>query len=407
MDQGLYDVIIAGAGPAGATTALHLARMGYNIAIVDKESFPRDKVCGDGLTSHVLFEVNKLGLLDEFLELPTKNVIKGVRIVNPSHENLDFVNCFSNHFNNDFIYVFKRSEFDNFLAIKLKKNKNIHFKENFKVADIAYEGESISITNGVKKYSGKVLVGADGATSFTGRKLLQFKPNWKHTILTLQCYFEKLDPIYQNDVIEAYCLHKILPGYIWIFPGVDNTYNIGIGVIADLVKKKNLNLKKVFTEITDKNGILGKRLEGATRISPVRGGIIPFSNCKRNISGKRFLLAGDAASITNPFTGEGIGYGMNCGRIAANHLKDCLQKNDFSASFMKNYDKAVDKKFGKIMRRSVKLQKLVSHVRFINRITHNVAKNKKIKTTIEELLSDPKKYLKLYNPMFYYRIFFG
>ncbi len=407
MNKKLYDVVIAGAGPAGAGTALHLARMGYHVAVVDKAGFPRDKVCGDGLTSHILFEMNELGLLDEFLQLPQKNIIRGVRFYAPSRQHVDFRNCFRNHFNHDFCYIFKRKDFDNFLLEKLKQDTNIIFRERFRVTDIGLAAENVYLANGTEKIYGKVLVGADGAGSLTARKLLNFRHNWKHTFLTMQCYYKNLQPIYDNDVMEAYSMHNFIPGYIWIFPGVENTYNIGLGVNAGIAQKKKLNIKKFFRQVLEEHPLFTQRLKGAERISPLRGGIIPFSKGKRKISGKRFLLVGDAASITNPVTGEGIAYGMNTGRIAAGHLHECLQNNDFSEAAMKGYDIAVAKKFGKIMRRSYDLQKIIMHNKFINRITRNVAKNKKVKKTIEELLSDPKNYLELYNPVFYYRIFIG
>ncbi|MCF8234244.1 MAG: geranylgeranyl reductase family protein [Bacteroidales bacterium] len=407
MQDRLFDAVVVGAGPSGATCALHLEQMGYKVALLDKASFPREKICGDGLTGHVLFELNELGLLDDFLRLEKKNAIVGGRMYAPNGKYVDFRDVLGNQFNNDFCYIMNRGLFDNFLVEKIREKYRIQFVENFKVEEAAIEKDCAIVKGKNAVFKASVLIAADGASSILSRRLLKYKPDRGKMFVTAQAYYRGVEPIYENDMVEAFCAREILPGYLWIFPESDNIFNVGLGVVADVARKKKNNPVKILDELIVKYDFLSKRFAGAEKITNNRGGLIPFDTCKRKISGERFLLLGDAASITNPVTGEGIGYGMNSGRIAAHHLKNCFDSKDFSTAYMKQYDQAVAAKFRKILKRTMYLQKAIRFPGFINRIAGNISKNEKLHGKIERILADRKKYQEIYNPLFYYRIFFG
>lgn len=407
MQHRLFDAVVVGAGPSGATCALHLEHMGYEVVLLDKTSFPREKICGDGLTGHVLFELNKLGLLDDFFALENKNAIVGGRLYAPNGKYVDFRDVLGNQFNNDFCYIMKRGLFDNFLVEKIREKDRIHFVENFKIEEAVIEENWATVKGKKATFKARVLIAADGASSLLSRRLLKYKPDPGKMFVTAQAYYRGVEPIYENDMVEAFCAREILPGYFWIFPESDNIFNVGLGVIADVARKKKINPVKILDELIEKYDFLSKRFAGAEKITNNRGGLIPFDTCTRKISGERFLLLGDAASITNPVTGEGIGYGMNSGRIAAHHLKNCFESKDFSAANMRQYDQAVAVKFRKTLKRTMHLQKIIRFPAFINRIAGNISKNDNLHRKIEQILANRKKYQEIYNPLFYYRIFFG
>ncbi len=408
MSLGLFDVVIAGAGPSGSTCAFHLAKSGCKIALVDKANFPRNKICGDGLTGYTLFELNEMGrnILDEFLSLNKIYPINGVRLYGPDTNYIEFQNVFRNKFTDKFCYVCKRCDFDDFLFRKLKSFDNISFFENFKVQNIETSKNNIKVYNDASSITAKVLVGADGANSMVSRKLLNYKPIWKHNCLAVQCYYENIKPHEKRNTVEVFFLRETLPGYLWIFPGKDNFYNVGMGLIAGDVRTEKTDIKQLFINIINKYSFLQEKFHNAARISKLNTSLIPLGSYKRKMSGERFVITGDAASLTNPFSGEGIAYGMNSGRIAANHIINCLNKNDFSSSMMKQYDKAINKKLRRKLNISYRFQKFAKNPKIINKVIGKVQRNEKLKKTIEMMLKNPSKYKNFFNPVFYYRFIF-
>ncbi|MDP4224572.1 MAG: geranylgeranyl reductase, partial [Bacteroidota bacterium] len=121
----------------------------------------------------------------------------------------------------------------------------------------------------------------------------------------------------------------------------DNVSNVGLGIPSAVVAKKKISLKKLLPAIIENNPILRDRFKNAEMIGETWSYILPLGSRRASISGNRFMLCGDAASLINPASGAGIGQAMQSGRYAGWHAAKCFEINDFSGGFMKSYDNIV------------------------------------------------------------------
>ncbi len=398
MDYLKFDVIIVGAGPSGSSCAINLANTGLKIAVIDKAIFPRDKICGDGLSGDVINVLKKFpyNIFDDFKKLSNKTGSWGIKIVAP---NLKYVNVsFLNHKDKNKIappgYVCKRIDFDNFLFEHLKKYQNITVFENFKVNDVIISDDNVIVKSKNQNIKGKLVVGADGAHSIISKKTANRIIFKKHYVLGLRVYYENVSDMHPDNFIELHFLKELLPGYFWIFPFSDNKVNVGLGMLYDTIIKKKINLKEKLIDIIENHPSISPRFKNARRLNNIQGYDIPLCSKKRNISGNRFLLLGDAASLVDPFTGEGISNAMISGVIAAKHITQCFENNNFSSDFMKQYDYNIYNKLWKELKLKYNVQKILKHSWIFNFIINkktNKNKNNFNIVNYEDIVNIQKK----------------
>ncbi|PLX11272.1 MAG: hypothetical protein C0598_08530, partial [Marinilabiliales bacterium] len=262
------------------------------------------------------------------------------------------------------------------------------------------------VTNGETKINAKAIVGSDGASSIINRTFFKIQKDWRHKHLTVQAYFSNVGQI-KSDTLEIFLNKEIIPGGIWIFPMKGEVCNVGMGMLVKTLRKNNTDIKTLFMDLIYKTKTLGGMFETAELTSDINVRVLPLGQRISKISKERILLLGDAISVVNPITGEGIGQAMNSGRIAALHLDKCLISNDFSKTKMKEYDKSIARKFNSVIRMSYGIQRLISFPFLSNRIANNYNKNLKLRKQIESLINDPANYSKIFDPRLYYRILVG
>ena len=337
-----FDVLICGAGPAGSTCALGLYNSGLKVALIDKTSFPREKICGDAYGGYAYKILNTINPAfgKKLLNINQGVIAKRVKFVSPKGHSIMFKlkGLFTN---------LPRAEFDNFLFDQVKVETNTTIFENTAIISVVVEVDQIIVTTHNNDiFRTKILVGCDGAHSIVQTALTGTRELITEVSPALRGYYKNVKTL-ENDCLEIYLLKEVPKGYFWIFPSTNGLANVGIGADKDLLKKHKVNLRKTFLELISQSPQFKERFSEAELVGEIRGWSIPigYFRSKLPVSGNRILLCGDAAALVDPSTGEGIGPAMSSGRYAAEHIQKAFQKNNFSADFMRGYDRQIHKKY--------------------------------------------------------------
>ncbi len=407
MSEKVFDVVIVGAGPAGSSCAIKLANSGLKVALLDKASFPRDKTCGDALSVDV---VNQLPMLSEnlasaFNKMQDKIASYGVKIFSPDHNHIDIPFIYKGSKSHG--YISTRMSFDNLLFSEAKQTNNVSVYENCTVSVIEVKDNKNIIQTTTGTFEAAIVVGADGAHSIVSKYLGDIKVEKNHYSAGLRVYYENVASFHEENFIELHFFKDILPGYLWIFPLADNKANVGIGMLSSTVSKKKVNLKETLTKLLQTHPHLVDRFKDAKALETIKGYGLPLGSKKRNLSGERFLLTGDAAALIDPFSGEGIANAIRSGRVAADHLIACFKEQNFSAAFNKAYDKEIYRRMWNEFKISRTLQNVVRYPRLFNFVIKKARQSKYLQKFLIEALAEVEKKKKiLYRPAFYFRMLF-
>lgn len=403
-----YDIVIVGAGPAGCACAYQLIGTGLKIAILEKDIFPRDKICGDALSADVANQFYRMDskLAKKFKEFTQKKASSGVRFFAPNHTCLDINFTNSNHLEAGG-FIAKRSDFDHFFFNQVKNAPNIEIYLDCKVGGVENNEDEITLVTNKNVFKSKIAIGADGANSILNKKLTNNRVEKNHYCAGLRQYFENVTGFHPENHIELHFYKDILPGYFWIFPLPNNQANVGLGMLSSELSKQKINLKKKLAEIIENHPNIKDRFKNANPLESVKGFGLPIGSKKRELSGKQFLLLGDAASLIDPFTGEGIGNAIRSGRIAAEHLLKAFKLNQFDADFNKQYDDEVYRKMWKELRISRSLQKLLKYPKIFNFVVKKANKNESVRILLTSMLDDLDLKKELLKPSFYFKLIFN
>ena len=407
MEIKKFDVVIVGAGPAGASCAIRLGNSGLNVALLDKATFPRDKTCGDALSVDVINQLSILSkkLAEDFKSLENKIPSYGVKIFSPGNECIDIPFIYKNAKSCGFISP--RLSFDNFLFQHVKEYPNIHIFENCAVEKITQEESNNVLLTNIGTFECDLVIGADGAHSVISRNIGDIKVDKKHHSAGLRIYYEGVTSFNDENFIELHFFKEILPGYFWIFPLPDNKANVGIGMLSSVIAKDKVDLKKVLQKLITTHPNLKERFKNARPLETPKGYGLPLGSKKRNISGERFLLTGDAAALIDPFSGEGIANAIRSGRVAAEHAIKCFEQKNFSAAFNKGYNKEIYRRMWKEFKISRTLQTIITYPWAFNFVVKKTKQSKYLQQFLIEALANVEKKKKLLTkPAFYYRMLF-
>ncbi len=406
MTEKHFDVVIVGAGPAGSSAAIRLANSGLSVALLDKASFPRDKTCGDALSVDV---INQLPMLSEdlvlqFERLQNKIASYGVKIFSPDHNHVDIPFIHKNKKSCGFISP--RLSFDQLLFEQASSYSNVSVYQNCSISSVDVKNNKAFVYSNLNTFTGSLVIGADGAHSVVAKSLGNIKVEKEHYSAGLRVYYENVAQFHEENFIELHFFKEVLPGYLWIFPLAGNKANVGIGMLSSDVAKKRVNLKEVLTSLLKSHPHLQERFKDARALETIKGFGLPLGSKKRNLSGERFLLAGDAAALIDPFSGEGIANAIRSGRVAADQVLSCFRENNFSAAFNKGYDKEIYRRMWTEFKISRTLQNLIRYPWFFNFVVRKAGQSRYVqKFLIDALANVEKKRKMLWKPAFYYRMF--
>lgn len=346
-----YDVIVVGAGPGGCSTAYNLSRYKYDVLLVDKASFPRDKICGDSILPRSLQVLNRMGLLEK-IEQNNFRKNTGVIMSSPNYNMIrgDIPKVDEMH---DYLYVIPRRIFDNILLDHVK-DTGARTLEGFCVDGLIFEEGRVAGIKGPEglEVRSKVVVGADGVHSKVAQSAGLFRKDSNHEAVCVRAYFDGVEGL--EDYIEIHCDPMVLPGYGWIFPMGGTRANVGLGFLLTHVKKKDKNIRQIFYSFLSENPNVRKKLKNARMIGELKGWPERFGSMAKNCYSDGVLLVGDAACFIDPGSGEGIYYALRSGELAAEVIHKAFSKGDFSKETLREYeskwrqDFSQDFKYGRI-----------------------------------------------------------
>ncbi len=361
------DVLILGGGPAGLACALMLGGSGLRVALVEKESYPREKTCGDALGPDVLNLLQKIPGMgyQQFLDLETRHPVRSMQLYYPpeNHFLLDFRSRFGDR---PAGYVMRRVHFDAFLYKQVAAQENILLVTGEGATATASGTDGFYARVGSKTYAARIGVVATGATSVITRRITGNRTFPASHAYAVRAYFRNVETGGPGDTLSFYFLKQILPGYFWIFPAGNGVYNVGMGLPLKQIRERGIRPKKDFQHWVNGDPVLAPLFRQAEIMGPVLGHPLPYAGINRQLSGDAFLLAGDAAGVVNPLTGEGVANALRTGMMAASHILGCFQSGRFDASFNRQYDELVWQKLGKGLIRGERLQRLASHENLVN-----------------------------------------
>jgi len=407
--------IIIGAGPAGAGTSFFLSKYGIPHIVIEKESFPRDKVCGDACSGKTALVINRANpdwlseiRNDENTFLPSW----GITFVAPNGKALDIP--FTTERTKEKKapgFTIPRLVFDDFLFKKMPSPYCTILQEaSVKSIDITDGKATVQMIdrNGENIISAPVIVGADGDKSIVRRNFLSEHTTPKTSAVGLRAYYEGVSGMHPDNFIELHFLPEMLPGYLWIFPLPGGMTNVGVGIPSEIIRKKKINLRELMLKTVTRNPQIASRFAKARLVNKIQGWGLPMAGEQQPLSGDNFMLTGDAASLIDPFSGEGIGNALYSGMLAAEAIQEAKKRNDYSGVFLKTaYDDVVYKRLGDELRVSAALQRLCKYPWLFNFLINKAYKSTSLRHTISGMFADMNSREQLSKPSFYLKILFN
>jgi len=347
------DVIVVGAGPAGSTTAFYLAQAGLDVLLLEKSRFPREKVCGDGLTPRGVRALVAMGISVGEEDGWVRN--KGLRVIGAGQRmELPWPELSSYP---GYGLVRPRTDLDQMLARRAEQ-AGARLLEGVTVTGPVRDDRTGRITGvtakaadgaGERTYRARVVVAADGNSSRLSVSMGLRKRDDRPLGVAVRTYYRS--PRHDDDYLESWLDlwdgDRLLPGYGWIFGMGDGTSNVGLGL---------MNTSAAFGH-TDYHGLLHKWLAGMpaewgfteeNRTEPIRGAALPMGFNRTPHYYQGLLLVGDAGGMVNPFNGEGIAYAMESGEILARTVAQALARARRAETerVLAGYPKALSQAYG-------------------------------------------------------------
>ncbi len=360
----LYDVLVVGGGPSGSSCAYWLADAGWDVAVVEKKTFPREKTCGDGLTPRSVRQIADMGIegalsgAHRYSGLRAHAFGKVLDLPWPEHPTFP-----------SYGYVITRHDLDAIVNERAMKAGATVWQGTEAVEPILDERPVSGVdpaavpgsaglpacvgavltekaTGRTREVRARYVVVADGANSRFGRALGTSRNRNQPMGMALRGYYTS--PGHEQTFIESHLDIRdgegnVVPGYGWIFPLGDGRVNVGVGLLSTDRRWKGINTSTLmdhFVAYAPKEW----ELSPSTALGPPTGGKLPMGLAVGPRLGATTLVVGDAAGTINPFNGEGIAYGYETGRLAAASLGEALLGGGEAA--LQGYEQRLEEAYG-------------------------------------------------------------
>lgn len=338
-------VIVVGGGVGGSSASFHMAKAGIDVLMLEKDQFPRDKPCGDGVVSALNPILRSMGVYDEVV----KNAYPSefIRMYAPDDSYCRFQNKTSYHAEPAPLLCIPRYIFDD-LINKAAIRAGADCIENFEATEVIMEHGKAKGVRGI--HDGKIVeiesdlvVLASGSHSMLARQMGFYDEDPDYVYYGLRGYFEDIRGM--DDVEFFYPDHFLPAGYIWFFPKSKTCANVGVFITETALKKTGKTMEQLLWDWRDNTRLGQERLGKARLLGQLKGWRLP-SGKRRPIYAGGVLAVGDSGNMVEQHGGAGIPQAIFSGQIAAQVAKEALDANDFSKSFFKRYSDYVDKLLG-------------------------------------------------------------
>ncbi len=411
-----YDVIVVGGGPGGSTAAGLLSKRGWNVGLFEKESFPRDKPCGDAISGKSVRVLEELDIVEQVQEHPHQ-VANGVVFSSPKGDTvqIDFPKRKAAEWRRERGaspytnpgYVCRREVYDN-IVFQAARKFGATAHEQTPVQELLWDGDRVA---GIKTASGEehtadCVIGAGGSLCPVAREVGAYDRDPDHWVAAIRVYWDGIKDL--TDNIELHFLDSVIPGYFWIFPLENGKANVGVGMLESKINEdgNERDLKALLKEAYE-HPLFEGRFDDAEKIDGTqRGWILPLGSKKRPIHGNGWMLVGDAAQLIDPFSGEGIGNAMMSASLATERLDKVLDNGGATRANLAPYEQAVRDEMWEELKTSHRLQKMGQHKWLLNFVISRASNSPHVAETISDMLADRDRKEELTNWWFYLKLLF-
>jgi geranylgeranyl reductase family protein len=425
-----FDAIVVGGGPGGSSAAGYLAKSGARVLLIEKEVWPRDKICGDAVGGKSLSHVNELGVKADLESTPHFRVT-GILFSSPKGNSVRVPLPEEDVEKMEAGYALPRAQFDSLLFNRCQamvRGAGGSIIQGGEVRTVLFDdgsggedpgegsGDARHATGVVVRIGGRngeertfhtrELVGAGGYRCPVARSVVE--SSYNEVMMDRDHYCGGYREYWQNvkgceanvGDIEIHFVDTVIPGYFWLFPVSENVVNVGIGMVMGLLDKQKKKLKALQADVIANHPMFKDRFAEAKMVpGSAKGWQLPFGSPRkksskqpRRSSMNGIRLVGDAASLIDPFSGEGVGNALVTGEMAARHI---TEKRPFI-----EYQDEVWKVLGPELINSYRMQKLSRKSWLLNWFVRKAERKPVLQEMMTEMIASKEAQENLHSPWF-------